>query len=207
LQEEINIKYKHPFLKILFNYKILFLLTVVNLVILADFLEDYEFNLKLAKFFYSFFLIALVMKALLYISYFIMLLKLRNLSVTNEYLIINKEKKYRWEDIELKLSEYSEVSYSHYYAHNAVFIAIFQNDIVEEEILCYLDARDLFEIDYKDLFALLKEIQNEQKINREKYIQLVEKQKANHKKALEYLLILLSIVLLPIILIIIFIKS
>jgi hypothetical protein len=136
-----------------------------------------------------------------------MLLKIKNIAITNDYLIINKKKRYKWKDIELKLSDYQEVSYANHYAHNATSIAVFQNDTVVEEILCNIDAVELFEIDSNDLFNLLQAVQTKQKIDIIEYTKLVEKQKASHKKALKCLLILLSIVLLPITLIVIFIKS
>ncbi len=183
-------------------------LVIVNLVILADYLEDYHFNFKLAKFFYILFVfIPLIFKAFTYISYYIMLIKVRSIKIDKDFLIINNKRKYPWKELELKLSSYGEFSPALHHAHNATWISVYKNDKVVEEILCNVDALDLFEIDYKNLFDMLQKIQKNQIVTIAEYKALLQRQKEKHKKSFFYLFVSLLITLIPIIFIVFFIKS
>jgi len=66
---------------------------------------------------------------------------------------------------------------------------------------------NLFEIDHKDLFDMLQNIQKNQIVTIAEYKTLLQKQKEKHKKSFFYLLLFLLITLIPIILIVLFIKS
>jgi len=93
MKTSLQIKYHYPFFKLLFNPKIIMLFIITNLIILADYLENYHFNFKLAKFFYIFLLfIPLIFKAFTYISYYIMLIKVRSIKINKDFLIINNKK-------------------------------------------------------------------------------------------------------------------
>jgi hypothetical protein len=206
MEKSLQIKYHYPFFKLLFNPKIIMLLIIVNLVILADYLTDYDFNFRLAKFFYILVLIPLIFKALTYTSYYIMLIKTRSIKINKNFLIINNKRIYSWKELEFKLTSYKEFSPASHHAHNAIWINILKKDKVVEEILCYIDGLNLFEINHKHLFKILQNIQKNEIITNNEYKTLLENQKQEDKKSFFYLLLSLILTLTPIILILLFIK-
>jgi hypothetical protein len=130
------------------------------------------------------------------------------MTLDSNTLTINN-KSYPWNEITIKLSSNNNFSpgaswLGLFTFYSSTYIVVYHKDICVEEILCNVDAVDLFDFQCEDFFNYLQETQYLRQIDKNKYQKIVQQNKLQNKKLRRKFTLMSLIIIIPLAIIILF---